>query len=117
MESNTSFVPVFFEHLTIVNVSKSFKNNPIYIIQATENPASPGIMKLWVYFGHYFMPINVKIRRKIYINSLLVAPRTKIGIQEVIKSIIHEEIERIKKVFVLCGSSPVKLVSIYIKNK
>ena len=53
-----------------VNIENSFKKNPIYIIQATENPSSPGIMKLWVYFGNYFMPINVKIRRKIYINSL-----------------------------------------------
>ena len=52
------------------NIENAFKKNPIYIIQASENPSTPGIMKLWVYFGNYFMPINVKIRRKIYINSL-----------------------------------------------
>ena len=52
------------------NIENSFKKNPIYIIQASENPSTPGIMKLWVYFGNYFMPINVKIRRRIYINSL-----------------------------------------------
>ena len=52
------------------NIENAFKKNPIYIIHVTENPSAPGIMKMWVYFGNYFMPINVKIRRKIYINSL-----------------------------------------------
>ena len=28
------------------NVENSFKKNPIYIIQASENPSSPGVMKL-----------------------------------------------------------------------
>ena len=51
-------------------IENAFKKCPIYIIHATENPSSPGIMKLWVYFGNYFMPIYVKMRRKIYINSL-----------------------------------------------
>ena len=52
------------------HIENAFKKNPIYIIHIMENPTSPGIMKLWVYFGNYFMPINIKIRRKIYINSL-----------------------------------------------
>ena len=51
-------------------IENTFKKSPIYIIHVTENPSSPGIMKMWVYFGNYFMPINVKMRRKIYINSL-----------------------------------------------
>ena len=53
-----------------INIENAFRKELIYIIQVKENPKNLGLLNLWVVFGNIMTKINLKIKRKIYINSM-----------------------------------------------
>ena len=53
-----------------INIENAFRKELIHIIQVKENPKNLGILNLWVVFGNIMTKINLKVKRKIFINSM-----------------------------------------------
>ena len=53
-----------------INLENAFRKELIHIIQVKENPKNLGVLNLWVVFGNIMTKINLKVKRKIFINSM-----------------------------------------------